>query len=336
MANMQYWDEVIDAATLTGYARAEQELLSADSLARFLPDATVDDISVTFEVGSSGLIAEASYRAYDAEPEIGGEERGEEVMIKLPAVSRKEPISEYAQLRLRNSEGGMETAIKRAMQRAVRAVVNTADKQRGNVLTTGKATSAGKFKMNDDFGRDAALTATAATLWSASTANRLDALKAFRDIYEDKANAELGAIVMDRDAAAAFFAGDQFQVSLANGASRPSSEAEVQAFVAAAGLPLIEVNKRRTASGPVLPSGTVLFLPQPVDADGSSELGSTFWGVPLSAMQDSYQIPESEYPGVVAIAEKSSSVPHIAQVTADSIQLPVLANANLSGSLKVL
>lgn len=336
---MQYWDEIVDAPTLTGWARAEQELADADSLARFLPNAPVEDIAVTFEVGADGLLADALYRAYDAEPEIGTGERGEEVMIKLPAISRKEPLSEYAQLRLRGSDGALERAIRRAMRRSVRAVGNTADRQRATVLRTGLATASQRnFRFRDDFGRAAALTATAPALWTDTAANRLDHLKAHRDLVEGTGGAAVGAIVMDSDAWAGFVSGDQFQVSLANGASRQSSEDEVRAFAVAAGLPPIEVYNRRTASGPILPSGTVLFLPPPVDPDDAegSDLGATFWGTSLSSMQDEYEIPDEDRPGIVAIAEKSSSVPHIAQVTADAITLPVLAHANQSGSLKVL
>mgnify|MGYP002653118143 CR=1 FL=1 len=338
MANMQYWDEIVDAQTLTGWARAEQEIASKDSLARFLPDTTVDDIRVEFEVGANGLVAEAAYRAYDAEPEIAGEERGEEVTIKLPAVSRRETIGEYAQLRLRGTQGGYEAAIQRAMRRAVRAVINTADRQRANVLVTGKATNVGRYKFSDDFGRDPRLTATASALFSDAGVDRIDELKRFRDVYEQIANAALGAIVVDRDAAAALFQGDQFRVQLVNGASRPAAEEEVQTMLEAAGLPRIEVHKGRTKTGAILPSGTALFLPAPVDPTDAeaTELGATFWGVSLSATEAEYEIPEGEYPGIVAVAERSKSTPHVAQVTADSIQLPVLANANLSGALKVL
>lgn len=336
---MQYWDEVIDAATLTGYARAELELLDQDTLARFLPNSYVEDISIEFEVGQNGLISDALYRAYDAEPEIAGEERGESVLLKLPAVSRKEILSEYAQLRLRGSEGGMERAIRNAMRRAVRAVANTADRARGSVLYSGNFTvNQRNFKANDNFARNGALSFTASTLWSSTAANRLDALKGLRDLVGATGGAEPGAFVMDRDAFAAFSNGDQFQVALANGASRPSSEDEIRSFAVAAGLPPIEVNSRRTANGPVLPSGTVLALPAPVDANDpeGTELGGTAWGTPLSSMEESYEIPDGERPGIVAIAEKSTSVPHIGQVTADSIQLPFLANANLSGRMLVL
>lgn len=336
---MQYWDEVLDAVTLTGYARAEQEIADADALSRFLPNTYHEDIAVEFEVGANGLVYDAPYRAYDAEPEISGGEQAEKVMLRLPAVSNKEPISEYAQLRLRGSDGAMERAIRRAMRRTVRRVGNTADRQRAVVLVTGRATANQRnFRFDDDFGRHPDLTAVAPTLWSDSSADRLSQLKAFRDVQENHSEGTAGTIVMDRDAFAAFAAGEQFQTQLVNGASRPMSDEEIRSFAVAAGLPPIEVYNRRTPNGPILPSGTVLFLPAPVDPTDAdaTELGGTFWGTPLSSFEEQYEIPDGERPGIVAIAEKASSVPHIAQVTADAISLPVLANPNLSAALRVL
>lgn len=339
---MNYWDDVLDAVTLTGYARAEAELNDASSLARYLPNDYVMDVAVEFTVGRNGLEFDAPYRAYDAEPEMVGGEGAEQVMIKLPAVSQKTPISEYHQLRLRagaDPTESMARAIQKRMRQVVRAVGNTTDRQRANVLVTGRAfANQRNFRFDDDFGRDPELTSTASTLWSDRTADRLDQLKLFRDIYNTKSDADPGQIVMDRDAWNAFILGDQFQVDFSSGMTRPASEADIQAFAVASGLPPIEVNTDRTSKGPLLPSGTVLLLPAPVDPndpDGTG-LGATAWGTSLSSLEPSYEIPDDDRPGVVAIAERSSSVPHIAQVTADAINLPFLANANLSACLKVL
>lgn len=339
---MGYWGDVLPAAQLTGYARAELELADDNSLARYLPNSYIDDIAVELDAnGEGGLeIAEALYRAYDAEPEMAGGDRGESFMIKLPAVGQKTPISEYAQLRIRGQGGaGMTTAITRAMRRVVRATANTTDRQRAHVLVNGRAMASQRnFRFDDDFGRDARLTATAPALWTDRDVDRLDTLKVFRDVYETVSEATPGAIVMDRDAWNAFLLGSSFQVDFSNGMTRPASEADVRAFAIASGLPPIEVVSSRTAKGPILPSGTVLMLPAPGDPNDpdSTDLGTTVWGTSLSSMEDDYEIPDDERPGIVAIAERNSSVPHIAQVTADAINLPVLANPNLSSKLQVL
>ena len=80
-----------------------------------------------------------------------------------------------------------------------------------------------------------------------------------------------------------------------------------------------------------------LFLPAPVDPNsGESELGATFWGETLTSLDATYSIESSETPGIVAGVYRNDKPPLIAEVIADSISLPVLANANLSLSLKVL
>ena len=76
----------------------------------------------------------------------------------------------------------------------------------------------------------------------------------------------------------------------------------------------------------------MLLLP----AEGDSQLGGTFWGETLSAAEESYGIPVEDAPGLVAAVYRGDQPPHIAEVLCDAIALPVLANANLSLSAKVL
>lgn len=65
---MALWTDVIDPATLTGYARRSLEEIeqARGTLARWLPNRLVADIVVRFMAGQTGLVDEASYRAYDA------------------------------------------------------------------------------------------------------------------------------------------------------------------------------------------------------------------------------------------------------------------------------
>ena len=68
---MALWTDVIDPATLTGYARASLEEYEQrkGSLASFLPNEQVEDINVRLNVGNGGLVESAHFRAFDAEPE---------------------------------------------------------------------------------------------------------------------------------------------------------------------------------------------------------------------------------------------------------------------------
>lgn len=336
---MALWTDIYSPAELTGYVRAEAELQD-NGLARYLPNTTVADIAVEVLLGESGLVPEARYRSYDAEPEFipGGGESG--IMLKLPAVSAQEAISEYRQLRLRGvSDETLRAAIEKTMRRVVRSIIDRTERTRGVVLATGKATATqSNFRLADDFGRDASLTATAAALWSSSTADRVGHLEAFHDVYRSLAGEDAGRLVMDQAAFNALRAGDQFKVSLNNGATRPASNDDVQAIATASGLPEIEVYTRRTSKGAILPSGTILFLPAPVDPNDpeSTDLGATVWGQTLSSTEEGYEIAEEDAPGVVVAAHKGESVPHIASVVGDSINLPMLMNGNKSGALKVL
>lgn len=335
------WTDVIDPATLTGFARAEQAEYEAakGSLARWLPNQEVADVSVRFMAGSAGLVPEARYRAFDAEPEFGSGPQGERVTIDLVALSQQGLISERDQLRLRSADDETRQRILMGATRsAVRAIVDRAERMRGTVLVTGKATIAqDNYADETDYGRDASMTVTAGTLWSAAGADPIGYLTTLQDQYVALNGVEPGAIVMSRRVLRALGSNAKLAVQLLNGQSRPATESDVRNTVSGAGLPEITLYDRRTKSGRILPDDTLLLLPEPVDpVGGESELGATFWGQSLAASEPDWQIEEAEQPGIVAAAFTNQGIPPIKHTYADSLNLPVLANANLSLAAKVL
>ncbi len=337
---MALWTDLIDPATLTGYARRSLEEYEAEkgSLARWLPNREVADTVVRFISGSKGLVEEARYRAFDAEPEIGKASGGKRTIIELPALSETQAVSEYEQLRIRNSTDEMiEKSILAATKRVVRAIADRAERLRGIVLNTGKATIP-ELAADDNFGRSATHDVTAPTLWTDLDADRLGFLESLREIYVEDNGVEPGAIVLPNRVWRALAAGSQFQTQLLNGVSRPSTDADVQAVVSGAGLPQLIKYDRRTKSGKVLDDSKLLFLPEPVDTDDweGTELGATFWGQTLTSTDERFGIEEVEQPGIVAGVYRGEKPPMIAEVVGDSINLPVLANADLSLSAKVL
>lgn len=338
---MALWTDIIDPATLTGYARrAQQEYEAAKgTLARWLPNQEVADIVARFVVGQSGLVEEARYRAYDAEPEVGRPQQGRRVTLELPAISQNIPVTEYQQLRTRNaSDDQVLNAILKTTSNVVAAICDRSERTRGVVLATGRATVAqSNFGMNDDFGRAPGHTFTAAALWNTAGADRLGHMQTAFDLYVAANGVPPGALVGSTRVLRAMQSGTQFSTSLAGGGSRNATAAEVSAAIEGAGLPAFYAYDRRTSAGRVLPDDVLLFLPAPTDPNGGdSELGATFWGQTLTSTDSRYSIEPAEQPGIVTGVYRGEKPPMIAEVVGDSISLPVLANANLSVAMKVL
>lgn len=333
---MALWTDLITPAELTGYVRTALEDLEVNrtSLAPWLPNTFVNDINVRFVKGQAGLVAEASFRAFDAEPEIAGSTTGQRVTLEMLPLGQKRIISEYDQLRSRNaSDEVLRNSILKEAKNVARAIADRIERLRGTVLETGKATvNQGNVFFDDDFGRTAGHTLTAAQLWSTSSVDRLTYLQTLVSTYKSTNDGEApGAIVTSERVFTALAAGDQFKTTLVGGATRPAIADEVRQYLVSAGLPPVTVYDRRTSGGRVLSDNKLLLLPAPVDPMvGESDLGGTFWGQTLTSQEADYQLADVEQPGVVVGAHKATSIPHIATVESDAIALPVLANANLS------
>lgn len=342
------WTDIIDPATLTGYARASLADYEArrGSLVRWLPNREVADVVARFVKGSTGLVDVAKFRAYDAEPEIGKRVGGQRVTLELPALGQNIPVSEYEQLRARGGAVSDEQAlatIQRTTDVVVRAVADSIERMRGIVLATGKATiSQDNFATDDDFGRSAGHSVAAATPWSTSTVDALGEAQDWVDTYTDANGAPPGAVVMSSRVLRAIAALDQFSSALVGGGTRPATIADARNTWEAAGLPPIHVYDRRVSvdgtATRVVADDLMLFLPEPVDANDSmgTELGGTFWGRTLTSTDAEWGIEDSEQPGVVAGVYRNPKPPMGVEVISDAIGLPVLANADLSFVADVL
>lgn len=348
---MALWTDVIDPAELTGYARASLADYEArrGTLARWLPNREVADVVVRFVQGSTGLVEAAKWRAYDAEPEVGKARPGKRVTLELPALGQNIPVSEYQQLRSRNAdEDQVRISILNTTDQVVRAVADAIERLRGTVIATGKATitqtmdgAVGTFS-DDDFGRSAGHTVTAASPWSTGSVSRLADLTTWTDTYIASNGEAPGSILMSTRVLRALAAGTEFQTQLINGGARPATRADVDAIIAGAGLPPIEIYDRRVniegTTTKVLPDDRLFFLPAAVDTEDwqGTELGATFWGQTLTSTDESYGIEPGDQPGIVAGVYRHEKPPMIAEVISDAIALPVLANADLSFSADVL
>jgi len=338
---MALWTDIIDPATLTGYVREDLSAIEQrrGSLARYLPNRVVSDIVVRFIAGQAGLVPEAEFRAYDAEPTVGKRPNAKRTVLELPAIGQNIPVSEYDQLRTRNaSDEAILREILNTARRVTLAVADRMERLRGVVLSTGVATIS-EIGAADSFGRTGTHTTSASLLWdSATSVSRLADLQTWSDRYEATNGVAPGSIVMSRKAFRVLAQGDEFKTSLVGGGSRPATVADVNAIIEGAGLPPVEVYTRRTSAGLVLPEKEVLLLPAPVDPDAweETQLGASFWGQTLSASEAGWGIEEAEQPGIVAGVYRNEKPPMIAEVISDAIGMPVLANADLSLKATVL
>lgn len=332
---MALWTDVIDPAELTGYARASLEELEArkDSLGAFLPNENVIGTSARLMQTVAGYAPEASWRAYDAEPTIGRMPGGQRVTIDLAPIGHNIPISEFDQLTLRRaSDEQMRNAILRATRTAVQAVANTVVLARGSLLATGKLTiNQPDFQVDLDMGRGASMSTTVSTLWSATGADPLDDLLAAAEAYETLNGVAPGTILMGRTAFSLLQRSDTVKTVLVGGAERLATAAEVNALTASYGLPAVTVYTRKVGAKFVVPENTVLLLPPE-----GEPLGATLWGETLTGTDPRYNIADTDLPGLVVGAFRGEKPPMIAEVIADGIAAPVLANANLAMAVKVL
>ncbi|UJP39333.1 major capsid protein [Cellulomonas palmilytica] len=338
---MGLWTDLIDPATLTGYVRESLADIEArrGSLARYLPNRTVPDVQVRFVAGQAGLVVEAEFRAYDAEPTVGKKPSGKRTILELPPIGQIIPVSEYDQLRTRGASD--ETILNEILgtgRRVAQAIADRMERLRGVVLRTGVATIP-EIGAADSFGRSGSHTVTASALWSSATSvSRLTDLQTWCDTYEATNGVAPGVILMPRRVLRVMAQGDEFKTSLVGGGSRPATAADVNAIVEGAGLPPIEVYTRRTASGLVLPDNELLLLPAPVDPDEweGTQLGASFWGQTLSSTAEDWGIELADQPGIVTGVYRHETPPMIAEVHGDAIGMPVLANADLSFKATVL
>ena len=345
---MPLWTDIIDPVEATGIARDEQyviEQTKGATLARYLPNVFVDSDHVKFWPGANGLVDVAAYRAFNAPPEIG---KGQGIVAKtidLPSIARNEPIDEMTQKELaRLSDDRIKKSIEAAIRRNVQAISMRQELTRGICIEQGKVVvDTDNIWINDDFGRNAALTVTASTLWSTASVDRITALLAWLETYKTYNNGDApGRIVMGRTAWNAYAAGAQFATLLANGATRPGVQQEILQYTESAGLPPSEVYDRSGSVGgtttKVLSANKIYLLPEPVDPmdENGSLLGATYWGRTVSSGYESWGIEPDEQPGIVCGVFREESVGSSVEVQGDSIGEPVAVNANASMTITVV
>ena len=347
---MPLWTDLIDPVEATAIARDEQyeiEQARGGSLARFLPNVTVADDRVEFDMTTTGLVDVARYRAFNARPEVGKGPKTKRGTINLPSISRTEPIDERTQKDLRRlTDDRIRRSVEAAIRRNVQAITMRQEWARGQVIRSGSlVVDEDNFAINDNYGRDASLTASAGVgnWWADTSVDRLEALLVWSELYAGFNDAMgPGRMVFgSRAAATAYMRGDQFATTVGT-ATRPALESDVRSYTSSAGLPDFEVYERRVSvegtSTPVLDPKCLYFLPEPTgtDSQDGGMLGATYWGQTVSAGYDDWGIEESEQPGIVCGLFWEQKVGSSIEAEGDALGQPIAANPNASMSIQVL
>lgn len=347
---MPLWTDLIDPVEATGIARDEQYVIEqarGGSLARYLPNVTVADDRVEFDMTKTGLTDIARYRAFNARPEVGKGPKAKRGTINLPAISRTEPIDERTQKDIKRlPRDRVKRSVEAAIRRNVQAITMRQEWARGQVIRSGAlVVDEDNFAINDNYGRDASLTvaAGAGQWWADKTVDRLAALTTWRDLYMSLNDGLApGRIVFGSQAAAtAFISGNQFATNVGS-ASRPGLESEVRQYVSGAGLPDWEVYERRVSiegvTTNVLDPKSLYLLPEPgpVANEDGGLLGATYWGLTVSAGYDDWGIQESEQPGIVCGLFWEQKVGSSIEAEGDAVGQPIAANPNASMAVQVL
>lgn len=345
----------VDPQELTSIARralAEQEINSPNSLARWLPSQTLDDIEYEAEAGQGGLIEAAMYRAFDAGLQIGEDEALGEIRGRIHPLGQKLPIFEESQIRLRrNSDSKLREVIERKAKRIAVAIANQVNLKRGEAIANGELVFEGNGQnFRVPFGRRADFTTTATTLWSDANADPIAYMIGLRDLWEEENGALPANILTSPRVRTAFYRHPKvtaMAVGSNGNLNRMASEEEVNSLLSLYNLPgfttnggRVKVRKRDQTSEirHLIPQDSIIMLGEPGDAAeaDSSGLGSTFWGVTVEATKEKWGIEEGEWPGIVTAVFENEGVPAFMSVEGSAIATPVLINPNASLRAKVL
>ncbi|MBT2412632.1 major capsid protein [Streptomyces sp. ISL-12] len=339
---MQLITEYATPAELTGYAREALRFREENTLNlnRWLPNETINDLTFRFNRGGGGLTEAAVFRAYDAESDIGTRSGGARVSGELPPISRKMPVGEYEQIRMRNVDT-QNAEIRDAMEsdavKLVNAIAARLELARGEALFNGSVNlDENGVQASVDFGRSPTHSVTASTLWTDVAAPAYDQLQAWLEVYNDTNGTLPATMLMSRKVYNALRKNTQI-ISLAfagqNGAPGVLTREGLNAVLGEYDIPPIEIYDAKVSVGGsptrVTPEDKLLFLPPQGDA-----AGKTLWGVPVEANDPRYGL-QGDGAGV-AVGGYKSEDPQTVWTRATAIALPVVAAPDLTFVADVL
>ncbi|MEU3285570.1 major capsid protein [Streptomyces longwoodensis] len=339
---MQLFTEYATPAELTGYARAALRDREENqfSLNRWLPNDTINDLTYRFNRGGGGLVEAAVYRAYDAESDIGTRAGAARVSGELPPISRKMPVGEYEQIRMRNVDTqGAE--IRDAMEadsiKLVNAIAARVELARGDAIFNGSVTiNENRVSASVDFGRNAAHNVSAAIAFSSTdTSLAYDYFQSWLDTYVATNGSLPAATLMSRKIYNFLRRNKQLRDLFAGSTNSPTvlTRDQLTSVLGDYDIPEPVIYDAQVSvdgvATRVTPEDKLAFLPAQGDA-----LGKTLWGVPVEANDPRYGL-QGDGAGV-AVGGYKSEDPQTVWTRATSIVLPVLGAPDLTFVADVL
>lgn len=344
----EIWHDAVTPRELTlairDFAKEFLDKERADGhLTSFLPEIQVPTRSVSLSAVTPSRQGMAFNRAIDAETTRGTTQAARKMAFDLPNLSHAVAISEDQILAAHLGESVMaENYILDAAMAVYKAVDATLEWQRGRALTTGKTPLIfpGDTIIEDDWNRDARMSTTATQLWSDPNAPVLDHLRGFVEAYRLVNLTVPGAIVVSQKILNYLVRNNQvFKQLYGTLAGQVSGTVIGQEAVNAAlkgiGLPPITVYERivRNPEGVdvrVLDEDRIYLLP----AEGSTDMGATFWGPTASAVKLGWTPTQGA--GIFTGVRTNDTIPYVTEVVADALAMPALYNPNLAFVAKVL
>jgi hypothetical protein len=331
-----------DPTDLTGYVRAALYSFAINRfiLSGVLPDRPIDDLEYRFLAGGQGLADAASFRAYDAESQIGSRPGMIRKSGELPPVSRKLRLGEYDRLRQRTDpQAQIALGIENDAARLALGIAARMELARGDALVNGSVTiSENGIQAEIEFGRSSEAEVTAGILWTdTADADPISDLVAWCLAYVEMNGVDPGNVIFSRQVMANLSRTESLRRLVANVIGEPAivSQATVTQLFNAFGLPPFvtydaQVNVGGVATR-IIPPEVVLLVPPIVATDDfeGTELGATFWGTTAESLEPNYGLAEEDRPGIVA-GVYSDEDPVALWTKASAIGLPILANPNLA------
>ena len=318
---------LIDPVELTSYGRLAAADFDAQvsSLTRFMPNQQVNDIRYSYNKGAAAFVDEAVFRAFDAESSIGKRPPASRLTGEILPISRKIPLSEYAQLRLRNA--GSNELVDAHFSDAAnlsRGIAARLERARGGLLETGKVTIAENGVATEyDSGRVSGNTIAllgSTARWSAyTTATPIANVLAWAELIRSATGVTPNRMIVSATVMAHLQQCDEVRGAFQPAATAPlrvSRDVVNDAFVSLAGVAVeVYVPPAGMATPPLDPKKVILLV-------DSVPVGQTLYGVPVEASEPEYS-SLSVVPGLVAGVYKEKD-PVIPWTKAVALALPTL------------